>query len=269
MDTWRSLASAAWGAPADPQFYGELDVDVGVLLEFASVVRTSTGAKVTPTHFVVRAVAHALAAVPELRIGRRYDDEHRDVFVIVDRGTGLSGVKLTAVDAAPVAEVARRLDDGAGQVRAGAGELDLATRRLSRLPRPLLRSVLRAGSWLAAERGIAVPALGVTSRPFGDAMVSSVGMWGVSRAFSPLAAYYRVPVLVLVGGIEQRPVAVAGKVVVRPMLTLTATFDHRRVDGSHAARFARVVRAYLQDPASHEPAPTPVRAGSGDERVMS
>lgn len=38
-------------------------------------------------------------------------------------------------------------------------------------------------------------------------------------------------------------------VVVRPMLTLTATFDHRYVDGLHAAKFADAVRRFLSDPA--------------------
>jgi pyruvate dehydrogenase E2 component (dihydrolipoamide acetyltransferase) len=79
-------------------------------------------------------------------------------------------------------------------------------------------------------------------------MVSSVGMWGVSRASSPLAAYYKV----LVGDVEQRPAARAGQVVVRPMLTVTATFDHRRVDGLHAARFARAARDYLEHPDKYE-----------------
>jgi len=36
----------------------------------------------------------------------------------------------------------------------------------------------------------------------------------------------------------------AGQVVVRPMLTLTATFDHRYVDGAHAARFAQALLEY-------------------------
>jgi pyruvate dehydrogenase E2 component (dihydrolipoamide acetyltransferase) len=32
------------------------------------------------------------------------------------------------------------------------------------------------------------------------------------------------------------------------MFTLTATFDHRYVDGYHAAQFARAVQAYCADP---------------------
>ena len=52
----------------------------------------------------------------------------------------------------------------------------------------------------------------------------------------------------------QRPVAVSGEVVIRPMLTLTATFDHRYADGFQAARFARAVQEYCANPAAFEPA---------------
>jgi len=64
-----------------------------------------------------------------------------------------------------------------------------------------------------------------------------------------------VPLLVLVGAVRKMPVVVEDEIVVRPMLTITATFDHRYVDGFHAARFARSVRGYCQAPASFEPPP--------------
>jgi pyruvate/2-oxoglutarate dehydrogenase complex dihydrolipoamide acyltransferase (E2) component len=64
---------------------------------------------------------------------------------------------------------------------------------------------------------------------------------------------------VLVGAVTQRPVAVAGQVVVRPMLTLTATFDHRYVDGVRAARFAQAVVEYCAHPDRFEPDAAPGR----------
>lgn len=256
------MARAAWGPPCDPQFYGELDIDAGALLSVQEQLRHTSGVHVTVTHLVTRAVAHALTAVPELAIpGRRGST---DVFVIVTTDEGLSGVKLVDVGHRSAVDVARTLEHGSLEVRAGAGELARATHTLSRLPGPLRRVALRAGAWLASDRGLDIPPLGVRAYPFGDAMITSVGMWSVSRAFSPLAAYYRVPVLVLVGEVEERVVARAGLVVVRPMLTLTATFDHRYADGSHAARFAAAARDYLSRPADFEP---DYRAASGAQQI--
>jgi pyruvate/2-oxoglutarate dehydrogenase complex dihydrolipoamide acyltransferase (E2) component len=95
----------------------------------------------------------------------------------------------------------------------------------------------------------------------GAGPATSVGMWGIGHAYSPLAHYYRVPVLVLVGAVRKAPTVVDDAVVVRPMLTLTATFDHRYADGYHAARFAEALRGYCADPARFEPA----RPGGGEQ----
>jgi pyruvate dehydrogenase E2 component (dihydrolipoamide acetyltransferase) len=124
---------------------------------------------------------------------------------------------------------------------------------LDLLPPRLLRSAMNLSAWLTSDLNLDLPALGVRRQAFGSAMITSVGMWGITRAYSPLAGYYRVPVLVLVGAVTQRPVAVAGQVVIRPMLTLTATFDHRYADGFQAAKFAQAVQAYCADPAAFEP----------------
>ena len=84
-------------------------------------------------------------------------------------------------------------------------------------------------------------------------MVSSVGMFGIQHAYAPLSPYYRIPFLVLVGEVSERPAVVDGQVVPRPMFTIGATMDHRYVDGFHAARLARGARDYLEDPKRFEP----------------
>jgi pyruvate/2-oxoglutarate dehydrogenase complex dihydrolipoamide acyltransferase (E2) component len=50
--------------------------------------------------------------------------------------------------------------------------------------------------------------------------------------------------------------------VVRPMLTVTATIDHRYIDGFQAATLARVFRRVFEDPWSLDaPDGTPARVG--------
>jgi 2-oxoglutarate dehydrogenase E2 component (dihydrolipoamide succinyltransferase) len=48
--------------------------------------------------------------------------------------------------------------------------------------------------------------------------------------------------------IEERPVAIAGKVEIRPMMYLTLSYDHRIVDGKDAVTFLVRVRECLEDP---------------------
>jgi len=48
--------------------------------------------------------------------------------------------------------------------------------------------------------------------------------------------------------IEERPVAVKGQVVVRPMMYLALTYDHRIVDGLEAVQFLVKVKEFVEDP---------------------
>lgn len=50
--------------------------------------------------------------------------------------------------------------------------------------------------------------------------------------------------------IEERPIALNGQVVIRPMMYLALSYDHRIVDGSEAVRFLVTVKQLLEDPES-------------------
>jgi 2-oxoglutarate dehydrogenase E2 component (dihydrolipoamide succinyltransferase) len=49
--------------------------------------------------------------------------------------------------------------------------------------------------------------------------------------------------------IQERPVASDGQVVIRPMMYLALTYDHRLVDGREAVLFLRRVKEAIEDPA--------------------
>jgi pyruvate/2-oxoglutarate dehydrogenase complex dihydrolipoamide acyltransferase (E2) component len=263
---WRKLAGSTWGPPTDPQFFGDLDVDATALLEYIDRVRTSTGVHVTVTHLVGKAVAHGLETVPELRVrlarGREHVRESVDVFFIVtaEGGQELTGVKIANADRKSVAEIGEEINRRLSAIQHGADpEFGRTKALLTWLPPSLLRYTLRIAAWLTSDLNLDLRRLGMPRQAFGGAMITSVGMWGVSKAYSPLARYYRVPLLVLVGAVRPQPVAVNGEAVVRPVLTLTATFDHRYADGFHAAQLARAVTQYCADPAAFEPPLAPAQ----------
>ena len=258
---WRRLAGASWRAPSDPQFFGAVDVDAAALLAFIDEVRKHTDTHLTMTHLVGRAVAHGLASVPAMRQrlahGREYERESVDVFFIVttDDGKELTGIKISQADTKSAIAISDELAVRRGAISAGTDEQFGRTKRmLEVVPRPILRAGISLSAWLTSDLNINLPKYGLPRQAFGGAMITSVGMWDVSTAYSPLASYYRVPVLVLVGSVQPRPVAHAGSVMVRPMMTLTATFDHRYVDGYQASQFAAALREYCAHPATFEPA---------------
>ena len=50
--------------------------------------------------------------------------------------------------------------------------------------------------------------------------------------------------------IQQRPVALDGQVVIRPMMYLALTYDHRLVDGREAVQFLVRIKDLVEDPTS-------------------
>jgi 2-oxoglutarate dehydrogenase E2 component (dihydrolipoamide succinyltransferase) len=49
--------------------------------------------------------------------------------------------------------------------------------------------------------------------------------------------------------IQQRPVVIEGEIVVRPMMYLALTYDHRIIDGKEAVQFLVTIKNVLEDPA--------------------
>lgn len=248
-----------WGAPNDPQIYGSLEIEATKLTAYLDGCR-ERGHKVTPTHLVGRAVAVTLREIPDLNVrivgSRIVPRESVDIFFItaVEGGRDLSGVKVERADEKSAVEIARELGERGRAAKEGR-DADLAKSKnaMNALPMPLLRVALRATAWFAGDRNQSVRALGLARSPFGSAAVTSVGMFGLPMGFAPLSWMYRVPLLVLAGAIEDRPVAREGRVEVRPILPITATIDHRYVDGWHIARAMKTFRAYLDSPQSFEP----------------
>jgi pyruvate dehydrogenase E2 component (dihydrolipoamide acetyltransferase) len=58
----------------------------------------------------------------------------------------------------------------------------------------------------------------------------------------------RLPAAVAMGKMEEKPVVRDGKIVIRTILPVTGTFDHRIVDGEQAGKLVRAVTRYLENP---------------------
>ena len=76
--------------------------------------------------------------------------------------------------------------------------------------------------------------------------ISSLGMFGVEE-FSAIINQPESGILA-VGAIIDTPVARDGAVVIRPMMKLTLTYDHRIIDGAKAAAFVATLKDVVEEP---------------------
>ncbi len=82
----------------------------------------------------------------------------------------------------------------------------------------------------------------------GTFTITNGGVFG-SLVSTPIINYPQVAILGL-HKIQDRPVAIAGKVEIRPMMYLALSYDHRLIDGQQAVLFLVRIKELMEDPAA-------------------
>ena len=162
--------------------------------------------------FFTKAVVGALKAQPRLNAEIQGSDmiikHYYHIGVAVSTDEGLEVPVLRAADRNSLAEIAREIADLAKRAREGS----------------LTLAELQGGTFTITNGGVFGSLL---STPILNA--PQVGILGMHK-------------------IEQRPIALAGQVVIRPMMYVALSYDHRIVDGSEAVRFLVKIKELVEDP---------------------
>jgi 2-oxoisovalerate dehydrogenase E2 component (dihydrolipoyl transacylase) len=195
------------------------EIDVTAVEELRAHLNEKHGAtrgKLTLLPFLVRAMVVALRDFPQ--INARYDDE---------------------------AQVITRL---------GAVHVGIATQADIGLMVPVVRHAEARSLWDSASE---ISRLATAAR---NGKASRDELSGSSITLTSLGALGGIvstPVLNLpevaiigVNKIVERPMVVKGQVVIRKMMNLSSSFDHRVVDGMDAALFIQAIRGLLEQPAT-------------------
>jgi len=200
-----------------PHFFVVREVDAGALVELrarlAPAIEDSRHVKLTHTDLLIALVARALLKHPRFNATWNGEKIHMNKEVNIGLAIAVSeGV------VAPVIHHAERADLGEIAVR----RRDLAERsRCSKL-----RLADLAGATFT---------------------ISNLGMYEVD-AFSAIINPPQVAILA-VGRITERVMAVGGEPLIRPVMTLTLSADHRVADGARAAQFLADLATMVNNPA--------------------
>jgi len=187
--------------------------------------------------------------------GRWIANESIDIsFLInVDDGKNLAPTVIREVDKKGVAQISKELRESASKVRSGKDEdfkknMDL----VKIMPTWMLSIISNLIGLISGDAAIGIAAIGLKPRAFGCCMITSVGMFGIEEAFAPFTPFSRCSSLVLLGAITPRPHVVGNKIEIRQMMNVSATMDHRFLDGFDGAKLAGEVKNILENPAEFE-----------------
>jgi len=118
---------------------------------------------------------------------------------------------------------------------------------------PILRNVERM-SFADVERSISDYSVAASENRLqpsdlegGTFTISNGGIYG-SLLSTPIVNPPQSGILGL-HSIQERPIALDGQVVIRPMMYIALTYDHRIVDGREAVTFLKTIKEVLEDPA--------------------
>jgi pyruvate dehydrogenase E2 component (dihydrolipoamide acetyltransferase) len=212
---WRLMAERTQRSWQEvPHVFLSRDVDASRLEGWRIAARAKPGGeKITHTDLLVKTCAEALRRHP------RVNASWREGTIVP--GAGVNVAIAVATDDGLVAPVVHRADT-----------LDL-------------------GAISARRREIAEAARAGRLRPAdvqgGTFTISNLGMYGVD-AFQAIVNTPQAAILA-VGRIADRPWAIDGELVVRPVMTLTLSFDHRVVDGARGAEFLDTLALLVEEPA--------------------
>jgi 2-oxoglutarate dehydrogenase E2 component (dihydrolipoamide succinyltransferase) len=192
------------------------EVDMFAVMElrkkFKDLFQERYGVKLGFMSFFVRAAVEALRAVPQ--VNAEYRDPHivfrdyYDIGIAVGGGKGLVVPVLRNAEGMSFAQVEMAIGDFAR--RAGDNKLKLEE--------------LQGGTFT----------------------ISNGGVYG-SMLSTPIINPPQSGILGL-HSIQERPMAVGGQVVIRPMMYLALTYDHRLVDGREAVTFLKRIKDTIEDP---------------------
>ena len=262
LSTFRRIAIGTWQSAYDPSVYGSIEVVMDAALDYIARYRAATGKRLTVSHLMAKVAAAALERTPDanaiLRWNRPYRRKTIGVFFQVampgegDQETDLSGATLYDVDQKTVEQL---VDEFAEKVEAVRSRKDAALERTRNafklVPLPLMNVVFKLISFFSYSLNLDLRWAGFPKDPFGSIMITNVGSLGLDTAYVPLVPYSRVPMLLALGAVKPAPVVEDGELVVRQVMKVHATFDHRFIDGYHASVMSRVMHESFADPDAH------------------
>ncbi|MET3105369.1 2-oxoisovalerate dehydrogenase E2 component (dihydrolipoyl transacylase) [Oxalobacteraceae bacterium GrIS 1.18] len=152
-------------------------------------------------------------------------------------------------------QINARYDDDAGIVtQYGAVHIGVATQTDSGLIVPVVRHAESLDLWQSAAEVVRQADGARTGKAAREDLsgstitLTSLGTLG-GIVSTPVINHPEVAI-VGVNKMVQRPMVRGGAVVIRQMMNLSSSFDHRVVDGMHAAEFIQMIRGYLECPAT-------------------
>ncbi len=252
--SWRNISTAVYGAPNEGKIYGMIEIDVTEAWELINSNRRK-GRRITMTHLVAGAVGRAIGwDIPEMNafVRRGHVVQREEVIVTVavnmHGGKEMTSVKLYDAHKKTVYEIAEGIRNRVAEARNGSDNDTMENKNfISKIPWPFRRMTFLLIRFITNTLGLEIKSMGLGHNAFGSILLSNIGSHGLTMGLGALFPGSKLPAVLIMGKEEDRPVVIDGKIVIRKILPITGTFDHRIMDGYHGGVLAHHVKRYMEN----------------------
>jgi len=254
-NAWRDFAVAAYKTPSDSKIYGMFDVDITETMKYIHK-RKAEGKRLTVTNFIAAALSRSLYEdIPDINCYVRRGkivyrkDANVCLSVSIKEGKEMTGLVIPRTQELSVSEIAEYTAERIEKKRQGDDTGAFAAKdAVAKIPWPFRRPIFLFIKWWIFDLGFSFPFLKIPADPFGSIMLTNIGTWGLTTGMPALFPIGKLPAVLAIGKIEEKPVVVEGQIVIRSILPISGTFDHRIVDGAQGGKLARGIVERLKYP---------------------
>jgi pyruvate dehydrogenase E2 component (dihydrolipoamide acetyltransferase) len=252
---WRQTAVALYRTPVDGRIYGIHEFEINDVIQYIEDSK-KRGTYITITAIFAACLARSLAFdTPELNCfihrGRVVPRKEVSVLVVASNNEGreIDAIKITDAHLKTASQITHEIQVRVKDSRADReNNLMQNKQMLARIPWPFRIWFVRFVRWLFVEMGVELKPFGLSHSAFGSILLSNIGTFGLHSAMPALLPFSKLPVLAVLGEAKDKPVVRDSEIVIRRMIPVTATFDHRIVDGALAGKIVKSVLRYLNNP---------------------
>lgn len=256
LSAWRKIAIGTWTWAGDPSVYGTLELSVDKALQYIKNKSELTSERITLTHFFGKAIAEVYKKYPDLncvlRFGYLHQRKNVDIFfqaVSNQQGEDLSGVTIRNIDQKSLIEIASEMNHKSQKLKTDGDHDDYSIKNFFRLVPPFLtRFLLNTTAIITYKLNIWSKLMGAPQDPLGSVMITNVGSLGITHAYAPLVPYSHCPAVIALGAITEKPVVINKEIKIASIISVGITFDHRLIDGFHAAKMSKMIKEIFDNP---------------------
>jgi pyruvate dehydrogenase E2 component (dihydrolipoamide acetyltransferase) len=173
-------------------------------------------------------------------------------------GGQMGSVKVENADQLTTAEISEKIGSNIANSRKGNENDEMQSKSLlAKLPWPFRNWLFKIYQTITINWGISMPVIGLDSNSFGSYIISNIGTVGLDTGFGSLLPSSNISFVFVLGSINKKPIVVNDEVVVRRVMLLSSTLDHRVVDGSHGGRLFRYIKQVAKNPEILDTKPDP------------